>query len=168
MHEVYLTRQTVDAAIEAFDEFADVMRVRFHVTIDSLLFDRDTAFNKRFRAALLKRDVCPDMSGAYDHYQLGSIEKYWDVLQSIVAALLMHGGVDETHWKFAAQMTNHVLNRLPTSSNLGHVSPIEYLTNEEPDLSHFRVPFSPSFVTQDKSGSLLPRAHEAIFVGYPD
>jgi hypothetical protein len=80
----------------------------------------------------------------------------------------MHGGVDETHWKFAAQMTNHVLNRLPTSSNLGHVSPIEYLTNEEPDLSHFRVPFSPSFVTQDKSGSLLPRAHKAIFVGYPD
>jgi hypothetical protein len=29
VHEVYLTRQTVDAAIEAFDEFADIMRVRF-------------------------------------------------------------------------------------------------------------------------------------------
>jgi hypothetical protein len=143
-------------------------RVRFHVTIDSLLFDRDTAFNKRFRAALLKRDVCPDMSGAYDHYQLGSIEKYWGVWQSTVAALLMHGGVDETHWKFAAQMTIHVLNRLPTSSNLGHVSPIEYLTKEEPDLSHFRAPLSPSFVTQDKSGSLLPRARAAIFVGYPE
>jgi hypothetical protein len=37
VHEVYLTHQTVGAAIEAFDEFADVMRVHFHVAIDSLL-----------------------------------------------------------------------------------------------------------------------------------
>jgi hypothetical protein len=37
------------------------------------------------------------MSGANDHYQLGAIETYWDVWESTVAALLMHGGVDETH-----------------------------------------------------------------------
>jgi hypothetical protein len=90
VHEECLTRQAVDAAIEVFDEFPDVLRVRFHVTIDSLLFDRDTAFNKRLRAALLKRDVCPDMSGAYGHYQLGSVEKYWDVWQSTVIVLLVH------------------------------------------------------------------------------
>jgi hypothetical protein len=33
VHEVYLTRQAVGASIEAFDEFADIMRVRFHVKL---------------------------------------------------------------------------------------------------------------------------------------
>jgi hypothetical protein len=67
-------------------------------------------------------------------------------------------------------MANYILNRTPTSSNLGYdVSPIEYLTNEVPSLSHLRVPFSPSFVAQEKKkGALGCRALEGIFVGYPE
>jgi hypothetical protein len=83
VHEVYLQRQTVLAAVDAFDEFRDLAHVRFGIVVDTLLFDRDTAFNKAFRRALLapERDVCPDMSGAYDHYELGRIETYWDTWQ---------------------------------------------------------------------------------------
>jgi hypothetical protein len=31
------------------------------------------------------------MSGAYDHYELGSIETYWDTWQTLVSAFLLHG-----------------------------------------------------------------------------
>jgi hypothetical protein len=66
-------------------------------------------------------------------------------------------------------MANYIPNRTPTSSNLGHMSPIEYLTNEVPGLSHLRVPFSPSYVAQEKKkGALSCRALEGIFVGYPE
>jgi hypothetical protein len=165
VHEVYLQRQTVLAAVDAFDEFRDLARVRFGIVIDTLLFDRDTAFNKSFRRALLTRDVCPDMSGVYDHYELGSIETYWVTWQTLVSAFLLHGKKDESHWKFAAKMANHILMRLLTSANPGFVSPLEALTNETPDLSDLIAPFSPSHVIRHPGGhrfSFYPRARRFL------
>jgi hypothetical protein len=144
------------------------MWVKYRVRIDALLFDRDTAFNTTFRTHLLSRDVAPDVSGAYDHWELGSIEKYWDTWQSLVSAFLLSGGLDESYWKFAAQMANYTMMRLPTSSNLGFISPIEALTNEVQNLSHLRVPFSASYVTQAATGALECKARKGIFIGYPE
>jgi hypothetical protein len=87
----------------------------------------------------------------------------------MVAAMAMHAGLDATYWRFASGMANYILNRTPTSANLGYISPVEYLTNEVPDLSNLRVPFSPSYVAQEKKkGALGCRALEGIFVGYPE
>jgi hypothetical protein len=58
--------------------------------------------------------------------------------------------------------------RLPTSSNLGFISPIEALTNEVQNLSHLRVPFSDSYVTQAATGALECKARKGIFIGYPE
>jgi hypothetical protein len=35
-------------------------------------------------------------------------------------------------------------------------------------VSHLRVPFSPTYDTQDRSGSIIPRARAGIFIGYPE
>jgi hypothetical protein len=145
------------------------MRVKFRVNINYMIFDRDASFNRNFRAQLRKLDVDSNMSGANDHWELGAIETYWDTWTSMVAASSMHAGVDQTYWRFASGMANYILNRTPTSSNLGFISPVEYLINETPDLSNLRVPFSPSYVAQErKKGALACRALEGIFVGYPE
>ena len=167
VHEEYVTDQTVATAVKAFVSYRDFMRVRFNVTIDTLWFDRDPAFNRDFRDQLRALDVDSDMSGAYDHWELGAIETYWDTWQSLLAAFLLHGNKDETYWRFAGGMANYVMNRSPTSANPGHISPIEYLTNEVPNLTNLRVPFSPSYVVQHDTGSLQPRAKAGVFVGYP-
>jgi hypothetical protein len=56
VHEVYLQRQTVLAAVDAFDEFRDLVRVRFGIVVDTLLFDRDIAFNKAFRVSAARQE----------------------------------------------------------------------------------------------------------------
>jgi hypothetical protein len=169
VHEEYLTDQTVPTAVTAFVLFRDLMRVKFRVRINYMIFDRDASFNRDFRAQLRKLDVDSNMSGANDHWELGAIETYWDTWTSMVAASSMHAGVDTTYWRFASGMANHILNRTPTSSKVGFVSPIEFLTNETPDLSNLRVPFSPSYVAQEKKkGALACRALEGMFVGYPE
>ena len=139
VHEEYLVDQTVPTAVAAFVSFRDRMRVKFRVTIDYMVFDRDASFNRKFRAALLTLGVDSNMSGANDHWELGAIETYWDTWTSMVAAFTMHAGLDATYWRFASGMANYILNRTLTSSNLGYVSPIEYLTNEVPSLSHLRT-----------------------------
>ena len=167
VHEEYVSDQTVATAVAAFKSYRDLMRVRFKVTIDTCWFDRDAAFNHEFRTQLRAIDVDSDMSGAYDHWELGAIEKYWDMWQSLLAAFMLHGNVDETHWRFAGGMANYIINRSPTSANPGFISPYESLTNEVPELSHLRIPFSQSYVVQNTTGSLQPRAKAGIFVGYP-
>ena len=107
------------------------------------------------------------MSGAYDHWEMGSVESYWGAWRSHVVAMLIHGQKDETWWAFAANMANHVLNRTPRQSNKGWISPVEWFTNESPNLSHLRVPFSPTYVLQDGVGSLDRKALPGWFVGYP-
>jgi hypothetical protein len=158
VHEEHLVDQTVPSAVAAFVLFRDLMRVKFRVTINYMVFDRDASFNRNFRAQLYKLDVDSNMSGANDHWELGAIETYWDTWTSMVAAFTMHAGLDATYWRFAFGM-----------ANLGYISPIEYLTNEVPDLSHLRAPFSPSYVAQEKKkGALTCRSLEGIFVDYPE
>jgi hypothetical protein len=92
------------------------------------MFDRDPSFNHAFRVHLFKKNVRPDMSGAYDHYEMGSIESYWGTWRSQVTAMLIHGQKDESWWVFAANMTNHVLNCTPRQSNRGWISPMNLRT----------------------------------------
>ena len=168
VHEVYLTNQLVATVCEAFDEFSYKMKTVYSCTITTLMFDRDPSFNQAFRTHLLRNGVTPDMSGAYDHYELGSIESYWGAWRSQVAAMILHAHKDESWWAFAANMANYVLNRTPRLSNRGCISPVEWFTNETPDLSHLRVPFSPTYVVQDGVRSLDPKAAPGWFVGYPE
>jgi hypothetical protein len=102
------------------------------------------------------------MSGAYGHYELGSIETYWDTWQTLVSAFLLHGKKDESHWKFAGKMANHILMRLPTSANPGFISPLEALTNETPDLSDFIVPFSRRRTSPKRSPAPFPPTHAKV------
>ena len=167
VHEIYLADQLVPTVCDAFDAFYAEMKTMYSCIVTHLMFDRDPSFNEAFRTHLLKSRVRPDMSGAYDHWEMGSVESYWGAWRSQVVAMLIHGQKDETWWAFAANMANHVLNRTPRQSNKGWISPVEWFTNESPNLSHLRVPFSPTYVLQDGVGSLDRKALPGWFVGYP-
>jgi len=53
--------------VTAFVLFRDLMRVKFRVRINYMIFDRDASFNRDFRAQLRALDVDSNMSGANDH-----------------------------------------------------------------------------------------------------
>jgi hypothetical protein len=168
VHEHYLTNQRVDTTEKAFAHYKDMMQVQFGIVITEAVFDRDPPFNEEFPIYLRSLGVHPDTAGAEDHDKLGPIETYWDSWYANVTAALTPAGLDETHWTFASQMYNHCYNRLPHSGNEGSISPMDWLTYYTPDVSHFRAPFSPSYVVQpkNKQTNIRPRARAGVFCGY--
>ena len=150
VHEAYVKDQTELTCEREFTNYKNKMRIEFGIHIDECVFDRDPSFNEAFSAFLRVIGVHPDTAGAEDHDRLGPIETYWDVWYTNVTAAMLHAGLDETHWKFAAEVFNHAYNRLPHDGNEGSISPIEWLTYSTPDCSHLRTPFSTCFVTQPK------------------
>jgi hypothetical protein len=97
---------------DAFDAFYAEMKTVYSCIVTHLMFDRDPSFNEAFRIHLLKCNVRPDMSGAYDHWEMGSVESYWGAWRSQVVAMLIHGQKDETG--------GHLPPTWPTMSSIAH------------------------------------------------
>jgi hypothetical protein len=117
VHETYVTDQTELTCEREFANYKNKMRIEFGIHIDECVFDRDPAFNAAFSAYLRPIGVHPDTAGAEDHDRLGPIETYWDTWYTNVTAAMLHAGLDETYWKFAAEMFNHAYNCLcPTTA----------------------------------------------------
>jgi hypothetical protein len=172
VHEHYLTNQRVDTTEKAFAHYKDMMCKFSFWNCDhggSRVFDRDPSFNEEFSIYLRSLGVHPDTAGAEDHDKLGPIETYWGSWYANVTAALTLAGLDETHWKFAShKCTTIATTGCPTAAtNEGSISPMEWLTYYTPDVSHFRAPFSPSYVVQpkNKQTNIRPRARAGIFCG---
>ena len=88
-------------------------------------------------------------------------------LMNRVRASLVHSNQPRLLWPWALQHVAHALNYIPSASNTK--TPHELMFNTRPDVSHLHV-FGAAVAswvpTQDRPDKLVPRAHQARFVGY--
>jgi len=97
----------------------------------------------------------------------GVAERVNLTLMNRVRATLVHSNQPRLLWPWALQHVAHALNYIPSASNTK--TPHELMFNTRPDVSHLHV-FGAAVAswvpTQDRPDKLVPRAHQARFVGY--
>lgn len=97
----------------------------------------------------------------------GVAERVNLTLMNRVRATLIHANQPRLLWPWALQHVAHALNYIPSQSNTK--TPHELLFNTRPDVSNLHV-FGAAVAawvpTQNRTDKLVPRAHQARFVGY--
>ncbi|KAJ2929097.1 hypothetical protein H1R20_g8001, partial [Candolleomyces eurysporus] len=104
----------------------------------------------------------------YAHQQNGKAERYIQTIQDMAMVIMVDSGLNQTFWGWAVKFSQHVRNRLTTSTLPPGTTPYEALLGVKPDLSGLRVfgcrcyPLIPPELHQ--KGDL--RRYKAIFLGY--
>ena len=92
------------------------------------------------------------------------------ILMAKVRAILVDSKLPTYLWDYLAEMVAYLANRSPCSS-IGDVTPYQKRTNEQPDLSHLRVPGCRVWhhLNKEKRESKLSeRSEECRLIGYSD
>ena len=121
-------------------------------------------------AHFVKQGIVVQRTTAYAHQQNGKIERYVHTIEEGGQTLITNSGLLMSFWGWAVLTSQYLCNRLPTSTLLANITPIEALSSKKPDSSHLQVWGCQCFVTifpelHTKAG---PRRFEAIFVGYEE
>jgi len=95
------------------------------------------------------------------------LEKYAPLTIIYIRTLLIHAPLPTSFWHHALEMTNYLLNILP-SKTINFESPLKILYHKDPSYSHLRMfgclcfPLFPS----SKIHKLQPQSTKCVFLGY--
>ena len=84
----------------------------------------------------------------------------------MVRSMLSHSGLAKSLWGEAALTACFLLNRLPTSTNEGFITPHEMLFGTPPDLSRVRVWGSTCYAFESDTAALQDRALTCKLLGF--
>nr|CCA27604.1 putative retroelement pol polyprotein [Albugo laibachii Nc14] len=99
----------------------------------------------------------------------GKTERMNRTIFNMIRCMIFCSGVPLMHWSKAAEYATYILNRSPTRSNPGRVSPIESLTKKQTSVSDIVVFGSPCMAWRDpKKKSLERHAEKALIPGKND
>jgi transposase InsO family protein len=135
--------------------------------IQQLCADSDAVFTDgSFADVCVERFVEQEYSSPYDQYQNGPIESLWSRLKLKVATNLAQCGMDGSWWLAAALHANETLNRLPSESNVGGVSPNELWFGRVPARKHMRAFGAVAYVWDPGFQATGERSQRGIFLYY--
>ena len=83
----------------------------------------------------IKQEFAPKGDSAHN----GTAERAIRTLMEASRSIMKHGNVPNYLWSEAVGYSNYTINRLPTMSLEGKISPYEALYKKRPDLNRFRV-----------------------------
>ena len=135
--------------------------------IQQLCADSDAVFTDgSFADVCVEKFVEQEFSSPYDQYQNGPIESLWSRLKLKVATNLAQCGMDGSWWLAAALHANETLNRLPSESNVGGVSPNEIWFKRVPARKHMRAFGAVAYVWDPGFQATGERSQRGIFLYY--
>ncbi|KAJ2921133.1 hypothetical protein H1R20_g15960, partial [Candolleomyces eurysporus] len=114
------------------------------------------------------KGISYQVTARYAHQQNGKAERYIWTIQDTATVVMVDSGLNQTFWGWAVKFSQHVRNRLTTSTLPPGTTPYEALLGMKLDLSGLRVfgcrcyPLIPPELR--RKGDL--RRYEAIFLGY--
>ncbi|KAJ2935894.1 hypothetical protein H1R20_g1200, partial [Candolleomyces eurysporus] len=114
------------------------------------------------------KGISYQVTARYAHQQNGKAERYIRTIQDTATVVMVDSGLNQTFWGWAVKFSQHVRNRLTTSTLPPRMTPYEALLGVKPDLSSLCVfgcrcyPLIPPELRQ--KGDL--RRYEGIFLGY--
>ena len=105
-----------------------------------------------------------------DTPEMNSVTERWvRSLKEKVLCMLLRSSLPVAFWWFAAECAVYILNRLPTKTVLGYMSPYECVFNVAPDLKWFRIWGCKCYVLKpiaERRKDFDDKAYSGYLVGY--
>jgi Reverse transcriptase (RNA-dependent DNA polymerase)/Integrase core domain/gag-polypeptide of LTR copia-type/GAG-pre-integrase domain len=162
---IYLLK-TKNETFKVFQDFCNLVRNQFDVTIKTLRTDNGTEYtNHEFQTYLRNLGIIHQTTCVGTPQQNGVAERKNRHLLEMTRALLFSSNIPKTFWADAILTSCYLINRLP-SRVLNFKSPFEILYNRKFNISHLKVFGCICYVHSQNGSKLDPRARKCVFLGY--
>ena len=129
----------------------------------------DKFSNNEFRRYLLEAGIQDTISPPYSPTQNGLAERMNRTLMETARRLLEDSKLENEFWGHAVLTAAHLHNRLPSRSHEDK-SPLEHWTGKVPEIGHFRVFVSTTWVhiPSEKRQKLDSKSVRCLLIGYEE
>jgi len=163
----FLVKDRTDQ-LQVFKDFQSHIERFCDASIEEVPFVRTDGareFDESFRSYLISKGIAHELRAADQPQQMGKVEVCFRVLFNMVRCMLKSSNTPNTMWGQAALSAIFLLNRLPTSSNPGFITPFEMFYGDKPDLSKIRAWGSECYA-HSESPALGDRATKCKLIGF--
>ena len=165
---IYLIKRK-SQVFEAFKEYEALVVAKFGVAISQFTSDQGREYCSTEQLQWYKKKgIQIETTIAYSPQQNGVAERFNRTLVEKVRAMIIESNVPKNMWGDAAQCACYLINRSPTKSLDGHVTPAEKFYGEKPDLMKLRV-FgckAMAWIPNQKRGKLDSKSKKSVMIGY--